>query len=96
MNRYQPRIPRLQPWEYIKGLFDDDFDYQTDGFIVWAWPITIPCLLVFGIACNIVDAWTIIKFPEFLGTFCRRSFYVLSLPFRPVTLGRLVAKFLHR
>ena len=77
---------------FVSGLIDRNFDYDADGFIAWIWPLLLPFLVIIGIA----SLWKRVVFPKPIKVFCRRSLFYLSLPFRPVTLGRLVRERYHR
>lgn len=76
---------------FVSGLIDRNFDYDADGFIAWIWPLFLPFLIGMGIA----SLWRRVVFPKPLTVFCRRSLFYLSLPFRPVTLGRLIRERCH-
>ena len=76
---------------FVIGLIDRDFDYHADGFIAWMWTLLLPT----GMASLWARLWNRVIFPKPLTVFCRRTLYYFSLPFRPVTLGRLVRERFH-
>ena len=92
---------------YFLGVYIAHFAFgfagepdELDELIIWLWPL---CLVVFGISilCEkitpVAQRWATRLKPitGHIARFLRKPLFYLSLPFRPVTLGRLIRERYH-